>query len=200
MKFYVLVLALVCVFNIFTDSRDNTPYTIQKISHQIWLKENIRYLFPTANTTDSLSLKIDSFYDKYGAYYSFKAAKKACPEGYHLPTLREWKTFISDLPGKPNTRQGKLIPTQNLSSFGLNLGGMSTRDTVFMSRSMGYYWTASDTLKPYYKQPEQGNLRHLIGLHIWNSGESDSINIEPTYMLAQQYEPQAALNCKCIKD
>ena len=40
---------------------------------------------------------------KYGRLYTFAAARKACPSGWHLPENDEWtmfKTFIEDSDGK----------------------------------------------------------------------------------------------------
>ncbi len=63
---------------------------------------------------------------------------------------------------------------------------------------MGYYWTSTDTLKPFFREPDKGNQRHLVGIHIWSSGETDSINVEPTYMLASDYESKARMSVKCV--
>lgn len=43
-------------------------------------------------------------------------------------------------------------------------------------------------------------LNDLIGINIWSSGEKDSINVEPTYMLANTYEPIVLMNCKCVEN
>lgn len=192
---YVIAITLTIFINqnTITDSRDQREYLTWNIGEKAWVKENLR--FQDANTGD-----IIPSYDQYGAYYKNAQLNNVCPEGFHVPSLNEWKSFMAELPGKKNSRGGMLIPKISLQDYELQLGGMGRLDTVILSQRMGYYWTSSDTLKTYYKQPNAGLQRHLIGVHIWSSGEQDSINVEPTYMLAQSYGPIVGMNCKCIKD
>lgn len=182
------------------DERDGKEYTKLNLAQQTWLMENMNYTFQSVNNTDSVFYQPQALQNQYGVYYSSNSAKNACPEGYHLPALAEWKQLINEIPGELNSRQGKLIPLTQLASYGFQLGGMGRKDTVLLNGRMGYYWTATDTLKPYFKEHDAGNQRHLIGIHIWSSGEPDSINIEPTYMLAETYESSFLMNCKCVAD
>jgi hypothetical protein len=94
----------------------------------------------------------------------------------------------------------ELIPKKDLKEYGLQLGGLGRKDTVILADMMGYYWMLSDTLKANYKEPDEGNQRHLVGSHIWSSGDKDSINLEPTYMIANTYESNILMNCKCVKN
>lgn len=174
------------------DRRDNKKYEVRNIGKQNWLMENLRFI-------NKDSAWDPDYYEAFGNYYRKAELVTICPDGYHVPSLGEWKTLIEEIPGKINTRQGKLIPATSLVNYGLQLGGMGRQDTVLLNRVMGYYWTSSDTLMPYYKQPDAGMQKHLIGIHIWNSGEQDSINIEPTYILAKNYESWIGMNCKCIE-
>ncbi|MTI38595.1 FISUMP domain-containing protein [Fulvivirga lutimaris] len=192
-----LLLILAIQTSVFTDNRDQSTYQEVKIEGQTWLKENLKYIYKDGA---GASYKIEPYYEKYGAYYTSSSSKDACPEGYHLPSLSEWKKYIETIPGKVNNRGGKLVSTKQLESNALTLGGMVRMENVMMNDIMGYYWTSTDTLKTYYKTPDDGLKKHLIGIHIWSSGEKDSINIEPTYMLAAAYEDKIGLNCKCVKD
>jgi uncharacterized protein (TIGR02145 family) len=205
-KMRLLVLGLL-VFSCFgltqdrqiIDVRGGRKYTQLELGDRIWIKENMKYLFKSKNQDDSLSLQFPDYYEKYGAYYNFRSAKNACPDGYHIPNVQEWKKLISELNGIENSRMGKTVPINELNRFGLLLGGMGRADTVLLSNVMGYYWTSSDTLKPYFKEPDIGNQRHLIGIHVWSSGGKDSINVEPTYLLAKTYESNTLMSCKCVK-
>ncbi len=194
-----LTLSSLLVWSVFTDSRDGNNYSEIDLAGNTWLKENMRYLFDSTGQKDSYAFK-SSDYDTYGAYYHLSAAKNVCPEGYHLPSLHEWLTVINNIPGKNNSRQGKLVPKSELAYYGLTLGGMASNEKTQLAGVMGFYWTATDTLKVYHKEPDNGNQRHLVGIHVWSSGEQDSINVEPTYMLAKAYEPVSLLNCKCVQD
>lgn len=176
-----------------TDYRDQQEYSLKTIGDKTWIKENLRFLEVNPG-------KFILSHEKYGVYYKNGELDNVCPDGYHIPSLTEWKSLIEQLPGKRNSRQGKLVPMTSLNDNELLLGGMGRQDTVLLSQVMGYYWTSTDTLKTFYKEPDNGLQKHLIGIHIWSSGEQDSINVEPTYMLAETYAPMIKMNCKCIKD
>jgi uncharacterized protein (TIGR02145 family) len=76
---------------IFTDPRDDQTYKVKKMNDgNWWLTENFNY-----NIEDSW------FYDNnpkngeiYGRLYTWKAAQRACPEGWILPSLKTWLKLI----------------------------------------------------------------------------------------------------------
>ncbi|MEG1405888.1 MAG: FISUMP domain-containing protein, partial [Alistipes sp.] len=104
-----------------TDLRDNNTYATITLGVQTWLAENLRYLPQIDNTTSSkegryyilyftgtdvVEAREDKFYKAYGVYYNLPAAlhgaaattgaeqtpvQGICPEGWHLPTTREWR-------------------------------------------------------------------------------------------------------------
>jgi uncharacterized protein (TIGR02145 family) len=74
----------------FTDDRDGQKYKCIKIGNQIWMTKNLRYktrrgCWPYDN--DKKNIK------KYGYLYDWQTAKKACPLGWHLPDIEEWKNL-----------------------------------------------------------------------------------------------------------
>ncbi len=78
----------------FEDSRDAAVYCSTTIGTQEWLSENIRYEqaggFENPNASNEGT-------KKYGRLYTYEAALKACPVGWHLPTDAEWKTLEQSL-------------------------------------------------------------------------------------------------------
>ncbi|MEQ8626860.1 FISUMP domain-containing protein [Ekhidna sp.] len=194
MKYLIPILMIIVIQqDKITDYRDQQEYSLKTIGDKTWIKENLRFLEVNPG-------KFILSHEKYGVYYKNGKLDNVCPDGYHIPSLSEWKSLIEQLPGKRNSRQGKLVPMTSLNDNELLLGGMGRQDTVLLSQVMGYYWTSTDTLKTFYKEPDNGLQKHLIGIHIWSSGEQDSINVEPTYMLAETYASMIKMNCKCIKD
>ena len=96
---------------LFTDARDNRVYSYVKIGNQIWMNENLAWLpevyKPDEGSifdayyyvylysgTDVSEAKNTDNYKKYGVLYNLIAARVSCPDGWHLPSDKEWDMLI----------------------------------------------------------------------------------------------------------
>lgn len=110
-----------------TDSRDGQIYKTVKIGDQIWMAENLNF------EVDSSYCYNDSakYCTKYGRLYSWAAANRACPDGWHLPTIDEFETLFATV-GKQSIAGKKLK-----SASGWNNDGNGTDDFGFTALPAG---------------------------------------------------------------
>jgi uncharacterized protein (TIGR02145 family) len=74
----------------FTDSRDGKTYKTVTIGTQTWMAENLNYA-PGGECLGGNEKNCE----KYGRLYTWDAAKEAVPQGWHLPSIDEWKTLVN---------------------------------------------------------------------------------------------------------
>jgi len=134
----------------FTDSRDSKTYKWVKIGEQVWMAENLAYTGSgIQHITDNNEWLNNSDYDAwcyyennenyantYGALYQWKAAKSACPSGWHLPTDEEWTQLENYLKENGFSYDGvignegiaKSLATNSGWSISDNLGAVGNSD------------------------------------------------------------------------
>lgn len=124
-----------------TDSRDGQTYETVKIGTQMWMAQNLNY-----ETANSYCYRDSAKYcSKYGRYYTWAAAKKACPSGWHLPTEADFKTLIGAVGGSSDAEGGiasyVLKSTNGWNDAGIDFSGNGTDDYSFAAFPAGirYY-------------------------------------------------------------
>ena len=93
----------------FMDLRDNHIYRITTVGTQVWFAQNLNY---RGNGIDAVCYGfMDGYCNVYGAFYTWEAAREACPPGWHLPDTTELRTLI-DFAGGEEAAPIKLSATE----------------------------------------------------------------------------------------
>lgn len=85
----------------FTDSRDGQTYKTISVENAmtgntvIWMAQNLNYKVQNSYAYDD----DESNRKEFGLLYTWEAAKKACPNGWHLATDSEWSMLVSEFGG-----------------------------------------------------------------------------------------------------
>ena len=128
------------------DSRDGQKYKIVTIDIELeggvsvqrtWMAQNLNYQVP-----ESFCYKNEPAYcEAYGRLYTFSAAKEACPDGWHVPTIGEWNLLFQTFGGIHNA--GIALLKGGESGLDLALGGFGDPGRVFKNIGIsGNYWDA----------------------------------------------------------
>jgi uncharacterized protein (TIGR02145 family) len=134
MKRNLLIPAL---FFIIASSVSGQNFKSIKIGNQVWMAENLNVYVPGSWTYNDNPENGE----KYGRLYTWDAALKACPPGWHLPTDKEWQTLIDNLGGEDIA--GKQLKPGGTSGFNATLGGLTDVGNYRLLNTYGTYWTSS---------------------------------------------------------
>jgi uncharacterized protein (TIGR02145 family) len=99
-----------------TDSRDGKVYRWAMWGKKAWMLGNLNF-----KTSDgSWVYNNDSTKEAaYGRLYTWTAAQKACPKGWHLPSVDEWTALITFLGGE-DVAGGKLQDADSIPKSLIN--------------------------------------------------------------------------------
>ena len=185
-----------------TDPRDGKVYKTVKIGNQVWMAENLNYDVEGSWTNDSL----DKDGSIYGRFYTFGRAKKACPDGWHLPTFDEIDELRENtggvgLAGKnlkatsgwDKDEEGKDGNGTDKYCFGIKASGKSQNkeDGVYGVGKYAQLWTSTTFIRPEYDS--YGNrIDRGSKVYYFSFTSSDSVYIE-------SYDTTPAWNIRCLK-
>jgi len=152
--------------NIKSVEYNNHNYLTIEIGNQCWFKENLNigsYILNFSSETDHSDVKNNNNIEKYcyenkedncglyGGLYDWnemmgyqkqEAPQGICPEGWHIPTLTEWNTFIAFFGGE--TVAGSPVKKGGASGFEAFAGGLRGANGNFNLLGSGaYFWTST---------------------------------------------------------
>ena len=138
---------------VFVDVRDGTEYEWVKMTDgKIWMATNLRYQFENSECYEGE----DENCQKFGRLYLWSSIDSICPNGWRVPTDKEWWNMITqkakqytDYETYPigKTTSGPRLQELTNDSKGLQLkfGGTKEPEHGFLNiERIGYYWTSSE--------------------------------------------------------
>ncbi|NQZ75393.1 MAG: hypothetical protein HRT61_04670 [Ekhidna sp.] len=128
----------------YTDPRDGTEYKtitfIRELSNgtfieRTWYAENVKFEVegsrPYNNTPE--------YGRQFGRLYNYEQANRACPEGWHVPTIHEWKHLFHFFGGWHHS--GKYLIEGKESDMDMLFGGFGQPDGSFKGIGVhGNWW------------------------------------------------------------
>ena len=133
----------------FTDTRDGKTYKVVKIGTQTWMAENLNYNMDGSCCYGNAPANCS----KYGRLYTWEAAKKASPKGWHLPSFKEWMTLINYVGGeniagkKIKSSTGWQKTGNGLNAYGfsaLPAGSKNDKGIFGLNGEVSDWWSATE--------------------------------------------------------
>lgn len=116
-------------------------YRTVKIGDIEWLADNLNYEVEGSHCYNEEKEKCN----EYGRLYSFDAAQKACPDGWHLPTSSDFKSLIYNGGSSRNLRSksgwtDKTSKGLNFWGFDAKAAGGKENGGYFDLKMSAYFW------------------------------------------------------------
>lgn len=127
----------------FTDPRDGTTYetitfirqTHNETIERTWYAENVRFNVEGSRVYNNTT----EYANTYGRLYNYKQANSACPEGWHVPTIHEWRHLFHFFGGWHHS--GKYLIEGKESDMDMLFGGFANPDGSFKGIGVhGNWW------------------------------------------------------------
>lgn len=128
------------VFKKMIDSRDQKEYRTVVIESQEWMAQNLNYEMDGSYCFDDELEKCN----KYGRLYDWDAARKACPEGWNLPTKKDFYMLFDAVGGRLSA--GKMLKLNAADAFGFSAlfaGFRGSYSYVGVGKE-AYFWGITD--------------------------------------------------------
>ena len=178
-------------YGTFTDTRDNKTYKTIVINNQTWMAENLNFKYKNGTSSwchDNDTLKCEL----YGRLYTWEAAYKVCPDGWHLPSKSDYVSWFKSngaTTGNGDYSSYKLKTTRGWNTRnGTNADGFSALPAGYnyVSNSQGfggtgdyaYFWTSTDDDGDSDNKAYRIDLSHdLANLHynVWSKKDGLSV-------------------------
>lgn len=154
----------------FKDSRDGQIYKTIRIGEQVWMAENLNFKadesYCHGDNEDHCS--------NFGRLYTWSAAMESCPDGWHLPSDKDWTLLLTTVGGQISG--GKILKS---ASGWLSLGN-GTDDYGFSGIPAGVRFDNgnynSDSAYTFFWSSKEDNAENAYGLFLQYYSERADLN------------------------
>lgn len=126
----------------FVDERDGKEYktiTFIKMHHgreikRTWFAENVQFKVEGSYAYNDT----EEYGNQYGRLYNYEQANKACPDGWHVPTIHEWRYLFDFFGGWHHS--GKFLIEGKESDMHMLYGGFGEPGHLFKGIGVSGNW------------------------------------------------------------
>ncbi|MCQ2106129.1 MAG: hypothetical protein MJZ26_10090 [Fibrobacter sp.] len=172
----------------YKDPRDGFSYEWIRIGAQLWIAENMNY----ATASGSVCAQCNH----WGRLYDFENAKKACLEGFHMPTKHDWEVLLTyaSVDSKPGIALKAGYGWDPLKGTGIFGNGKD--ELGFGAKAGGGHFAKSDV--PLKERKFEGAGQKA---YFWvDNGEVLVFYHDKDIAKFEKFNPQHGASLRCIKD
>lgn len=182
-------------YSTLTDPRDKQTYKTVVVGDKEWMAQSLNYK-PASGIKTYCYYFNEDLCKNGGRFYTWEDALKICPEGWHLPSEKEWTDAVNSAPGSSNDEKINSFK----STYGWRLSykeeennGTNTTGMTFLP--IGYGTIHKDTISW-----RDINIKAIF----WTTTESSRENYVKTieeYLMNNEGDPTSdLLQVRCVRD
>ncbi|WP_298768492.1 FISUMP domain-containing protein [uncultured Fibrobacter sp.] len=183
------------------DSRDGRMYKTVRIGNQTWMAENLKYDASPSFCYEGNPENCAT----YGRMYTWESAQTACPDGWHLPSIEEFRSLVEGAGGKKDAARRLMAIGAWTDEHGKRINGAD--DFSFAALPAGYaYVPAEDGSVPSFSQGQMTSFWTTSRRTLDFDGDTTSTAGEH-FMLPslevggeEGYDGVLAVSVRCLKD
>lgn len=190
-----------------TDPRDGIVYKTTTIGGQVWMAENLNYFdiegAPSSIKNDWCYWDKPENCESAGRLYTWKVAKRVCPEGWRLPTKDDWQALLTAV-GADTLNPIAWTGANVLKSVnGWENNGSGTDDFGFTALPAG---------RKFSTRVQDGFTNHGCSAYMWSSTEPDisagadtlafsfELNCSNENAIVNTMKKTEGLSIRCVKN
>lgn len=117
------------VLDSLVDTRDGAVYEIAKVGDVLWFKDNLRFETDSSHCPN-YARKPDVCAN--GNFYSYRELDKVCPQGWRIPTDKEWNEyFLGRLEAQKGSISDVVIDTMSGEFLSIQYRDQASRVALF---------------------------------------------------------------------